>query len=191
VVCCEIRSAVADTVVIPCVESNVPGLVLPGQSLTTALLIETPAEEGVYRICLWTEASPRTGPSPVAEVILTMDAGSGPDGESCVSSFLDSVARTLPAAHRLQQLPEDYVDVTEGALAPIKRFIKRKMLHNFKDAYVDVLSRQQSQVNAHLVLMIQQLAECCAVLDQAVTGLYQNAAAADPAMEAATRRPHG
>ena len=62
------------------------------------------------------------------------------------------MTETLPKAHRLQQLPADYVDVTEGRLAPVKRAIKRKLLHNFKHGYVDVLSRQQSQVNGQLIL---------------------------------------
>jgi hypothetical protein len=76
----------------------------------------------------------------------------------------------------LQQLPADYVDVTEGAFASVKRLIKRKALQNFKHAYVDVLSRQQSQVNGHLVLMVQQLAECCAMLDQRLAALEKTRA---------------
>jgi hypothetical protein len=83
------------------------------------------------------------------------------------------VQKALPRAHALQQLPADYVDVTEGRAASVKRWIKRKLLNNFKHAYVDVLSRQQSQVNGQVVLMIQQLAECCALLDHAVAGLHQ------------------
>jgi hypothetical protein len=79
----------------------------------------------------------------------------------------------LPQAHRLQKLPTDYVDVTEGTLAPVKRLIKRKLFHNFKHAYVDVVSRQQTQMNEKLVLMIQQLSECCEMLDHAVVGLHQ------------------
>jgi hypothetical protein len=79
----------------------------------------------------------------------------------------------LPLTHQLTQLPADYVDVTEGRLAPVKRLIKKKLLNNFKHAYVDVLSRQQSQVNGQVVLMIQQLAECCALLDHAIAGLHQ------------------
>jgi hypothetical protein len=39
------------------------------------------------------------------------------------------------------------------------------------------MSRQQSQVNRHLVLMIQQLAECCALLDQRVAALESGASA--------------
>ncbi len=90
---------------------------------------------------------------------------------------------TLPKTHRLHQLPEDYVDVTEGSFAPVKRLIKRKLLNNFKRAYVDVLSRQQSQVNGQVVLMIQQLAECCSMLDHAVALLYQRLDGLEAKME--------
>lgn len=89
------------------------------------------------------------------------------------SVFLETVQDTLAKAQPLERLPTDYVDVTEGSLAPVKRFVKRKLLNNFKNAYVDVLSRQQTQLNSHLVLMIQQLSECCALLDHAVTGVHE------------------
>ena len=87
--------------------------------------------------------------------------------------FLDAIHHALPHAHALRQLPSDYVDVTEGALAPVKRLVKRKLLHNFKYAYVDVLSRQQSRLNETLVQMIQQLAECCTLLDHTVSGMHR------------------
>jgi hypothetical protein len=83
----------------------------------------------------------------------------------------------------LQELPADYVDVTEGHLAPLKHFVKRKLLNNFKRGYVDVLSRQQSHVNRDLVMMIQQLSECCALLDHAVAGLHQRLDALEAKME--------
>ena len=83
------------------------------------------------------------------------------------------IQSALAEAHRLQRLPEDYLDVTEGRFARWKRWLKQKLLGNFKKAYVDVLSRQQSQVNRHLVTSVQQLAEYCATLEHAVHGLQQ------------------
>jgi hypothetical protein len=76
----------------------------------------------------------------------------------------------------LQKLPEDYRDVTQGALAGLKLRIKRKLLGNFKKAYVDVLSRQQSACNQHLLEAVQTLTDCCATLDHAVRQLQARVA---------------
>jgi len=76
---------------------------------------------------------------------------------------------------RLQRLPDNYLDVTEGWFARGKRWIKRKLLGNFKHAYVDVLSRQQSAVNSQVVTALRELTECCATLDHAVRQLQERA----------------
>ncbi len=172
---CEIRDQTNNCVVMKRTEIALPALLAPGQTQAAALPIALPADAGAYRIRLWAERmdAVQGGPANTVDVPLFVEAGKAAASVSCVSGFLDTIEKTLPKAHHLQQLPADYVDVTEGQFAPVKRFIKRKVLHNFKHAYVDVLSRQQTQVNGHLVLMIQQLAECCALLDHAVTGLHQ------------------
>ncbi len=176
VVCWEIRAAASDAVVTRCAEIPLPALVMPGQALVAVVPIETPVDEGNYVVRLWTERWDTLAPPvAVAEVAMTVDCETS-SAESCISVFLDTIAKTLPKAHHLQQLPADYVDVTEGAFASVKRLIKRKALQNFKHAYVDVLSRQQSQVNGHLVLMVQQLAECCAMLDQRLAALEKTRA---------------
>ena len=41
----------------------------------------------------------------------------------------------------------------------LKRWIKRKLLHNFQTAYVDVLSRQQSAFNRHIINALAELAD--------------------------------
>src|SRR5262249_31352808 len=81
---------------------------------------------------------------------------------------LDTVQAALVEASRLQTLPDDYTDVTEGLFAALKRRVKRKLLGNFKNAYVDVVSRQQSAFNRRLLDAVGELAECCATLDHAV-----------------------
>ena len=53
-------------------------------------------------------------------------------------------ARLLEMAEAWQRLPDDYVDVTQGWFARAKHWVKKTLLNNFKRAYVDVLSRQQS-----------------------------------------------
>jgi hypothetical protein len=63
-------------------------------------------------------------------------------------------ARGLPA---LAQLPDDYVDVSEGRLGRWKKWIKTKLLHNFKVSYVDVVSRQQTRFNRQLLEIVEKL----------------------------------
>src|SRR5262249_14318273 len=96
--------------------------------------------------------------------------------EGCCGPALETVQGALVEADRLQRLPEDYTDVTEGTFAKLKRRIKRKLLGNFKHAYVDVLSRQQSAFNAQLLSGVRELAECCAPLDRAVRVLLERVA---------------
>src|SRR5262249_58213375 len=98
--------------------------------------------------------------------LVVEDAGGGtPAG--CSAPFLEAAHTALVEADRLQQLPADYTDITEGLFAAWKRRVKRKLLGNFKHAYVDVLSRQQSAFNRHVLAALQELAECCATLDHA------------------------
>jgi hypothetical protein len=83
--------------------------------------------------------------------------------------FLAAVHAALTAAHGLKTLPDDYRDVTQGFLASWKRRVKQKLLNNFRRAYVDVLSRQQSAFNDQVLLALAQLADCCAVLGQSAS----------------------
>jgi len=85
--------------------------------------------------------------------------------EGWCTSLLNAVQDALVEANRLQQLPENYIDVTQGRFASWKAWIKRKLLGNFKHAYVDVLSRQQSAFNRRVLAALQELAECCTTMD--------------------------
>jgi hypothetical protein len=102
--------------------------------------------------------------------------GPGQPTEGCCAAALETARSALVEANRLQRLPDDYIDVTEGLLASWKRRLKRKLLGNFKHAYVDVLSRQQSAFNRQLLGAVSELAECCATLDHAVQVLLQRVA---------------
>lgn len=84
---------------------------------------------------------------------------------------LEILRQALNEGQALRQLPDDYYDVTEGWGAALKRGIKRKLLGNFKQAYVDVLSRQQSALNEHLLTALHELTEECAGLRQSVDRL--------------------
>lgn len=191
--CCEIRAAMGDATVLPCAELPLPAHVMPGQAQVVILPIEIPTMEGAYSIRLWTEERDRRAtPENSAEITLIVDNEEG-NADSCLSAFLETIARTLPQTYQLQQLPTEYVDVTEGTLAPVKRFLKKKVLNNFKHAYVDVLSRQQSQLNSNVVTMIQQLVECCTLLDQRLAALENSTSDVMEEDTVATnaRRQHG
>jgi hypothetical protein len=146
-------------------------LLLPGAAQMIAVPVTIPESAGAYEIAMWMEGHGMK--SSVTRLPLIVETtGTQTDGAGA-AVFLDAVQGALPTTQALAELPDDYVDVTEGQLAPVKRLIKRKLLNNFKHAYVDVLSRQQSQVNGQVVMMIHQLAECCALLDHAIAGLHR------------------
>lgn len=171
----EILDAANGNVVASVLELRLPGLLIPGATQVGAIPLALPDEPGAYLIRLWSyrHGNADGAISNIAQVSIEIDGDRQAPAASSVDGFLQTVQTSLAKTHELQALPADYVDVTEGRLAGMKRLIKQKLLHNFKHAYVDVLSRQQSQVNAQVVVMIQQLAECCAMLDHAVRGLHQ------------------
>lgn len=150
-------------------ETPLPGLLLPGQAVAANVRIPVPTISGVYQLRLWAARQDTEVAIRGSETVMTVEAreqGTEEPGTSCAES-LSAVQTSLTEADLRRQLPEDYVDVTTGRFAAWKRWLKRKLLGNFKNAYVDVLSRQQSAVNRHLVTAIQELAECCALLDHA------------------------
>jgi glycosyltransferase involved in cell wall biosynthesis len=163
-----------------------PGLLTPQRSLAMAVPVMAPGEPGDYRLLLWAEVAASAGvdgsaeeqareqgngmrpAGPVAEVRLVVEEGSGRPAESSCAPLLAGVESALAEAHQLQRLPQDYVDVTEGRFARCKRWLKRKLLGNFKHAYVDVLSRQQSAFNQRILAAVHELAEYVATLEHAV-----------------------
>jgi glycosyltransferase involved in cell wall biosynthesis len=149
--------------------SDLPALLAPGQSLPAGLAVALPATAGQYNIVLRAQC-PLAAEQRVRQNLVPLVAA-GPTIIGSTGPFLETVQSALGEAHRLQRLPDDYLDVTEGRFARWKRWLKQKLLGNFKKAYVDVLSRQQSQVNQQLVTAVQQLAEYCAALEHAVHGL--------------------
>jgi len=180
VLCCEARREGSQEAVGERTETRLPALLMPGQAQVAAVAVPVPGEVGSYRLCLGTEGATKSAPTMLS---LIVEADTGTAAPACAAVFLETVHKTLPGTHKLQQLPSDYVDVTEGRYAPAKRFVKQKLLNNFKRGYVDVLSRQQSHVNEDVVLMIQQLAECCAMLNHAVDVLHQRLDALEAKVE--------
>jgi hypothetical protein len=130
-----------------------------------------PPTPGHYRVVFWAERADRRGGGERGRSLnqaLRLVVRGGRVAAAGGPELTDAAQAALAEAQRLQQLPDDYLDVTEGFLANLKRRVKRKLLGNFKHAYVDVLSRQQSAFNRQLVTAVQQLAESCAALDHAV-----------------------
>lgn len=153
------------------------GILPPGKHQSLAVAVRAPAAPGEYQLRLHAhreDAMPQQ-PSRIyeAKLIVGAEVGDGP-----AAPVLEAVEAVLAEIAPLQQLPDDYVDVTQGRFARWKRWLKAKLLGNFKRGYVDVLSRQQSQVNQKLLLAVRQLAECCALLDQAVRAQSREVSAA-------------
>lgn len=163
--------------------AELPALLAPGQSLPAALAVALPANPGQCHLVLRAEYL-FGAELPPRQHLMPLVATCSPDVRSAgANAFVETIQVALIEAYRLQRLPDDYLDVTEGRFARWKRWLKQKLLGNFKKAYVDVLSRQQSQVNQQLVTAVQQMAEYCAALEHAVTGLQArlaNTSAAPP-----------
>jgi glycosyltransferase involved in cell wall biosynthesis len=152
-------------------DTQLPGLLMPGRALSAAVRVPVPDRPGAYRVGLWAERAdpaPAQGRQPSESWLpLFVEGGERPVAPGCCTSLLETVQAALAEADRTHRLPDDYTDVCQGLLASWKRRLKRKLLGNFKQAYVDVLSRQQSAFNRQVLTPLQELAECCAILDHA------------------------
>lgn len=152
-------------------DTPLPVLLVPGQTAAAAVAALVPAAPGAYRVALYAmrEAEDIAAADSARESAVTLvvaPVGAPTERGGC-SPLLDLARAALAEADRLQRLPVDYRDVTEGRFARWKRWLKRKLLGNFKHAYVDVLSRQQSAFNQQVLGALTELAECCATLDHA------------------------
>ena len=177
---CQIHDAQSLVPLGPVVETPLPAVLAPGQSSPAAVALRAPENPGEYRIVLWLNHPNSVCQSAICNlqsaISLVVDDSPADRSNSFCAPLLESVQSLLAEAHRRQRLPDDYVDVTEGFLSRCKRWLKQKLLNNFKRAYVDVLSRQQSQVNQQLISAVQELAECCSTLDHAVRVLQERLA---------------
>jgi glycosyltransferase involved in cell wall biosynthesis len=162
-----------DQPVAPVGEAALPRDLLPGQRQPAVIPVRIPVVPGRYELRVWAERLDREGPSFIAGTAELVVSAAGAASRLCA---LELVQAHLASAERDRRLPQDYVDVTEGWFARLKRWIKRKLLNNFKRAYVDVLSGQQSEVNAQLLAANRYLADCCATLDHAVRVLQERLA---------------
>lgn len=152
-------------------DTPLPGLLLPGRAVTVAVTVPAPPHPGNVDVRLqlirpdaaqlpahFQPAVPGAG-----HITLTMDSAA-PRG----AAPAEDIEAALIAAERVCRLPDDYSDITQGWLAAWKHRFKQKLLNNFKRAYIDVLSRQQSAFNRQVLTALHGLSETCASLHQAV-----------------------
>jgi glycosyltransferase involved in cell wall biosynthesis len=171
-----------------------PDLLMPGRTLPAAVQVPVPRRAGAYRVrfqmiqdkgseVLVSPLSPDSVsvpsdwlPEKDSRPVLgcSLDVEDRPAAGEGFGPLLDEIRAALVEASRLQHLPDDYVDVTEGRFAKWKRWIKRKLLGNFKHAYVDVLSRQQSRFNQQVLTALTELADYCATLEHAAKSGIRN-----------------
>jgi glycosyltransferase involved in cell wall biosynthesis len=155
--------------VTPVKESGLPALLLPGRSAAAVIAVPVPQQAGRYQLRLWAQCCPpaEAADTPIRSLQLTVNpAGAGLP--SLRGGIAQRVQSALARVEQYRQLPTDYTDISTGWLGRWKKWLKQKLLNNFKVQYVDVLSRQQASVNEHLLQAVEQLSECCATLDHAV-----------------------
>lgn len=154
----------------PAIETALPGIIVPGQEQSAAVRVLVPELAGSYQVELQVVADPAWPDENRADpafVRLDVEAEGTRADSGCLAEVLAAVDHALRDAERRQKLPDEYLDVTQGLFARSKRWIKAKLLGNFKHAYVDVLSRQQSAFNRAVVTALQELSEGCSLLDHA------------------------
>jgi hypothetical protein len=132
--------------------------------------VPVPQKPGTYAVRFWAQSATNVLLHEISEpaLRLVVESVNARTASTCCGPLLDQAEAAIVEAQRLQRLPDTYIDVTLGWLPRWKRWLKRKLLGNFKHAYVDVLSQQQSAVNGQLVTALRELTECCATLDHAV-----------------------
>src|SRR5262249_12274859 len=120
-------------------QAPLPGLLLPGRTLTLAVPVPVPPAVGTYEMRFRAEGAkalpgrpeqPAASP-PGSTLRLTVAEDATHADVGCCTPLLETVEAELAEAQRRQRLPDDYTDVTEGVFAKWKRRIKSKLLGNF------------------------------------------------------------
>lgn len=138
---------------------------VPGQSIWQTLVLDLPGKAGTYTY----QVRFINQRQVLARSRFTIELGSTSQTAAVSHPLSQSVRQSLTAAKKLEKLPDDYVDVTEGLLSGVKHSLKRKLLNNFRKAYVDVAFRQQSVLNEKLIAAMSLLAEGVLKQDTAAT----------------------
>lgn len=146
--------------------------IMPGQEQLVVAAFDAPHELGKYRLRVRLMQGKQMICRCIVPMQVSRSARSSDDGQKATRSagpLLQSARSALAQAKRLEQLPEEYLDVCEGKLAGIKRMLKRKLLNNFRKAYVDVAFRQQSALNERLIGVMSLFLETLSAQDNGAT----------------------
>ncbi len=162
---CVLRASVSDDTAKVAI-TNLISMVLPNQSALILVEIPGASAEAVRIELRWESANTYQEITSV-----NLQTSGEANGMLPLQELITNAQNAAREAQRRYHLPTDYLDVTEGWWAGWKRWIKKKLLNNFKNAYVDVLSRQQSRVNQELATAVLQMSEVCLGLDQIVRAL--------------------
>jgi hypothetical protein len=133
---------------------------VPGKEQLLVAEVRLPPQPGACRLQL----ALMQGKRVLARRAMALHVSRDVVKASPLGPLVEAARAALVEAKRLEALPSDYMDVTEGRLAGFKKQLKRKLLNNFRRAYVDVAFRQQSALNRKLIAVMSLL------LDTAGTG---------------------
>lgn len=152
-----------------------PGILVPGESVSALVRVPVPTSKGEFEVSVFVR--PANGKPRVMADALVLSMTVNELTKSAAPAVLSDRLRSLLAgADGTRQLPDGYVDVTLGRFARVKRWVKQKLLHNFKTGYVDVLARQQSEFNR---LVLASLAELSDTQNAILNSINDPAAARD------------
>jgi hypothetical protein len=148
-------------------------LLAPGATAIDSLPVPVPDRPGAYRITFDCGVANEVNETddPILESVMDLHVTRSDEIAGTFAALSAEVHQRLAAARELAFLPDDYVDVSLGRLARWKAWLKAKLLGNFKRAYVDVLSRQQTEFNQQVLQALAELTEAVAIMDSAVARL--------------------
>ncbi|HQR42448.1 MAG TPA: glycosyltransferase family 4 protein, partial [Gemmatales bacterium] len=136
----------------------------PGKEALLIAAIGIPQCPGRYRVRVQIKQGRRRLASHTIPLLVSEQHIPTP-GAIPLQPIMQEIRSLLGDATRLQKLPSDYIDVTEGRFASLKKAIKTKLLHNFRKALVEPAFRQQSALNEKLLAAICLLVEGQAAQD--------------------------
>lgn len=146
---------------------NLSSHLMPGQDQLLVASFELPKQRELYRVQVRLLQNKETVSRKQLKMMIVREGHhqrSHP-AHSSLGPMVQSARSALSQAKRMETLPEDYVDVSEGKLANLKRSLKRKLLNNFRRAYVDVAFRQQSALNEKLIAVMSLILETVSTQD--------------------------
>jgi glycosyltransferase involved in cell wall biosynthesis len=154
--------------------ARLPGLLPAGQGQVVVVPVAVPRQPGTYRVGFVADRPNRLAAAVLpAGPVLTLEVQAGepaPAPAGPAAPFVTAASGALAEAYSLQTLPTAYRDVTQGVFAGWKRWLKQKLLHNFRRAFVEVLARQQSRFNGQVLTALCHLADAQEAQAQAAAG---------------------